>query len=979
MKKAKIEYNLFNIIIYKSFSVICDSILLLFFTAMVVCGKGFNETYIVNVQTNASNYISTTSESRNIDDTAVNKSDSLNNSKALVNGSVYRIENAQNGYFLRGLNNTNNRSDNDAYISVYQSRPTWSTQKWTITKYNSQPYMYEIKNLYSDRALRGYDPNSSNPAMSGAKVTVHDPEVQSEMMWEFIPVKGQKDVYYIKNTSSGMYLNVASTSSYATQTSDVNYANVRWKLVPAPSSSSGNFLSERQSLQLSSIFGDRMVVQQNDSIAFFGKAVSGQKVILETLWGEVNSTVANGEGDWTMKILTPAASFDAQTIQIRTPTDTVLFKDVLIGEVWLCSGQSNMGFSLKSDDNGASEIANADNVSLRLFNVPSNTYPEPKENIENAQWQSCTATSLENFSAVAYYFGKTLSASLPNTPIGLVSAAFGSASVESFISKEALLSKPYLTEHYHNYTATVESKVPTACYNAMIHPLIPFAIKGIVWYQGEANCVRASHYYEALETMIISLRTEYNKTDMPFYIVQLPPYNYSTAQQEPKDEFSAATVREAQLKITENVENTGLVVTTDLGDVNNIHPTNKRPVGERLANLALHKSYGQKDKVFSGPRYKSYTVDGDKIRLTFDFVNNGIKDTYEELNWFTIAGSDKKFYQGNAFIAGNDIVVSSPYVDEPVALRFAWYNTAEPNFFNKEGLPASPFKTDEWTDFTYTRNITSWSPWPDIRNVPIELKVPELTEEKPAAGKRVKQTLAEYEGANVYHALYLPENWEKGRKYPVIVEYPGNGHYLNKYGDKCSGKPEDTYLGYGIGGGKDFIWIGMPFISADRKNNQLNWWGDIEASVDYTINTVKNVCNYYGGDSSLVFVSGFSRGAIACNYIGLHNDEIAKLWSGFIANSHYDGLIKWSYPDSDKISAKKRFQRLKGKPQIIIQENGGPAETEKYIENMDREGNFTYLAIPYRNHNLKWVLQDIPQRKILRTWVKNIVEKTDQK
>lgn len=732
-------------------------------------------------------------------------------------------------------------------------------------------------------------------------------------------------------------------------------------------------------LQLPSIFGDSMVIQQNDSVAFFGKAVSGQKVIVETLWGETDSTYANSNGYWKLRILTPEASFHPQTVQVRTNTDTVLLKDVLIGEVWLCSGQSNMAFRLKYDDNGASAIANADNLSLRLFKVPSITSPEPKETIEQVHWQSCSALSAKDFSAVAYYFGKSLSSSLRNTPIGLISAAFGSATIEAFMSKEALLSKEFLTDHYNNYTNEKESKNPTWCYNAMIFPLQPYSIKGIVWYQGESNCVRASHYYEALETMIHSYRAGFENPDMPFLIVQLPPYNYRKSQQESGDEFSAATVRDAQLQITNNIVNTGLIVTTDVGNVDNIHPTNKKPVGERLANLALNQCYGQTDNVYSGPKYKSHSIEGNTIRLSFDFVEKGIKDTYEELNWFTISGSDKKFYQGNAFIDGNDIVVSSPFVEEPEAIRFAWHNIAEPNFFNNDGLPASPFKTDDWTDFTYTRNITSWSPWPDIRNVPFELKVPELTEEQPAAGKRVKQTLAEYEDTHVYHTLYLPENWEKGKKYPVIVEYPGNGHYLNKYGDKCSGKPEDTYLGYGIGGGKDFIWIGMPFISADRKNNQLNWWGDIEASVDYTINTVKNICKYYGGDSSLVFVSGFSRGAIACNYIGLHNDEIAKLWCGFIANSHYDGLRKWPYPASDKISAKIRFQRLKGRPQIIIQENGGPAETEKYIENMDNEGNFTYLTIPYRNHDLRWALQYIPERKILCTWVKTIVEKTDPK
>lgn len=724
-----------------------------------------------------------------------------------------------------------------------------------------------------------------------------------------------------------------------------------------------------------SIFTDNMVLQQNDNVAIWGNAMSNQTVRLETSWGETTSIVADDNGAWKIKLKTLGASFVAQTINITTNTDTIALSNVLIGEVWLCSGQSNMLFKLQVEDNGDSEIANASNVPLRLFKVPTITSAEPLDNIEDASWKLCSSASVKNFSAVAYYFGKNLLANLTNTPVGIISSAFGSSTVEAFMSKEALLSKPYLADHYNNYVTKVPSKVPSSCFNAMIHPLIPYTIKGIAWYQGESNCVRPSHYYEAIETMINFRRVEFENQDLPFYIVQIPPYKYSTSQQEPGDSYSAATLRDAQLQISKNIPNTGLVVTTDLADGTNLHPTNKEPVGERLANLALNQCYGQTETDYSGPVFKTYSIEGDVIRLTFDFVENGIEDTYEELKWFTIAGSDKKFYQGNAFIDGNDIVVSSPYVTAPVAVRFAWYNTAVPNFFNTEGLPASPFKTDDWTTISYARRIEQWSSIPDIKNVPFELTVPELTEELPAAGKRVKQTLAGYEVTNVYHTLYLPINWEEGKEYPVIVEYAGNGPYFNKYGDVCTGKPDGTYLGYGIGGGEDFIWIGMPLVSSDGKKNQLYWWGDIEASVNYTINTVKDICDNYGGDSSLVFVSGFSRGAIAVNYIGLHNDEIANLWCGFIANSHYDGeRTTWGYPNCDEVSAKKRLQKLNGRPQLIIQERGGPSATKKYIESSGVEGDYTYLTISYRNHDLRWVLQDIPEREKLRNWVNKIVQ-----
>lgn len=266
----------------------------------------------------------------------------------------------------------------------------------------------------------------------------------------------------------------------------------------------------------------------------------------------------------------------------------------------------------------------------------------------------------------------------------------------------------------------------------------------------------------------------------------------------------------------------------------------------------------------------------------------------------------------------------------------------------------------------------------DINSVPFDLTIPKITEEPPGAGKRVRQKLSDFQNTDVYHILYLPDNWEKGKQYPVIVEYPGNGPYKNQYGDICTGKPDDTHLGYGIGGGKDFIWISVPFISSDGQSNQLQWWGDIEASVSYTINVVKKVCCECGGNESLVFLTGFSRGAIGCNYIGLHNDEIADLWCAFIPFSHYDGVTNWGYADSDKESAIRRLERLKGRPQLIINENNGTKYTKEFIESTGIKGNFTYLNIPYRNHNDKWILQNIQERKFLRDWIAEVIDKKER-
>lgn len=262
----------------------------------------------------------------------------------------------------------------------------------------------------------------------------------------------------------------------------------------------------------------------------------------------------------------------------------------------------------------------------------------------------------------------------------------------------------------------------------------------------------------------------------------------------------------------------------------------------------------------------------------------------------------------------------------------------------------------------------------DINSVPFDLTVPAISKEPLKAGRRTKQQLDEYIDSDVYHILYLPSNWEKGKKYPVIVEYPGNGPYKNKYGDVNSGKPDGSNLGYGIGGGKDFIWVVFPFISTDGLQNQLQWWGDVEATVNYTINVVKKVCSEFGGDEELVFLAGFSRGAIAGNYIGLHNDEIADLWCGFILFSHYDGVRTWGYPGDDNKSAIRRLKRLRGRPQLIMHEGNGTKTTREFIESTGIKGNYTYLDIPYRNHNDKWVLQNITERGFLRGWVADIIE-----
>jgi hypothetical protein len=262
---------------------------------------------------------------------------------------------------------------------------------------------------------------------------------------------------------------------------------------------------------------------------------------------------------------------------------------------------------------------------------------------------------------------------------------------------------------------------------------------------------------------------------------------------------------------------------------------------------------------------------------------------------------------------------------------------------------------------------------PDIHSIKPDLSTPPMTMDEPAPGKRVRQTLREYRDTEIYHALYLPTDWRQDRRCPVIVEYAGNGAYHNEFGDVCTGKVEDCNLGYGVSGGEGLIWVCVPYVSADGKQNQLQWWGDVAATVDYCKKAVRFTCHECGGDPSAVILAGFSRGAIACNYVGLRDDEIAGLWRAFIVHSHYDGVRTWGYAEDDRASALKRLRRLNGRPQFISHE-GSIAQTEAYLKSTHVEAPFTFVALPYRNHMDSWVLRDVPERRILREWLSKVLK-----
>lgn len=256
---------------------------------------------------------------------------------------------------------------------------------------------------------------------------------------------------------------------------------------------------------------------------------------------------------------------------------------------------------------------------------------------------------------------------------------------------------------------------------------------------------------------------------------------------------------------------------------------------------------------------------------------------------------------------------------------------------------------------------------PDIRTVEPDLTVPPLSDGPARPGARVRV------GGDVYHVLYLPSDWRPGQRYPLIVEYAGNGNYRNSFGDVSTGVPEGSNLGYGISGGSGFLWLCLPYVDPVANRNAITWWGDPKATVDYCLRTVPAVIGDFGGDPDRVLLCGFSRGSIACNYIGLRNDAISRLWRAFVCYSHYDGVRSWPYPDSDRASALERLRRLAGRPQFICHERS-VAETRDYLESSGVSGAFAFHDVPFRNHNDGWTLRPVPLRETLRVWVRRALE-----
>ena len=498
-------------------------------------------------------------------------------------------------------------------------------------------------------------------------------------------------------------------------------------------------------VRLAGVFQNHMVLQRGMEVPVWGWADPGEKVSV-SFAGQTKEATAGDDGKWMVRLDAMEASKEGRELK----AGNLVRKDVLVGEVWICSGQSNMEWGVNRTMSRRSAPEMAEKLpTIRLLTTPRKALFRPQIDDQSLRWQICSSKTIQGFSAVGFHFGRRIVEEV-DVPVGLINSSWGGTKVEPWTNPEGFAMVPELkpisdnlakedpateegkaaamktVEGVKAWTAKAEAAIaggkalppapkfpnpkvghqdPTRIYNAKIYPLIPYAVRGAIWYQGESNGGEGESYFHKKQALIKGWRKVWGQ-DMSFYFVQLTAFQKDNKNPAGGDGWSKH--REAQRK-TLTVPDTGMAVIIDIGNARDIHPQNKKDVGERLANWALAKNYGQKDLVYSGPLYKSHKVEGNSIVLEFDHVGSGLmvgakkgRDATTEvadgeLQRFAIAGADKKWHWAKAVIKDGTVVVSAEAVTEPVAVRYAFsMNPAGCNLYNKEGLPASPFRTDDW-------------------------------------------------------------------------------------------------------------------------------------------------------------------------------------------------------------------------------------------------------------------------------------------
>jgi sialate O-acetylesterase len=446
----------------------------------------------------------------------------------------------------------------------------------------------------------------------------------------------------------------------------------------------------KANVELPAVISSGMVLQQRSNVALWGKAKANAKVTVLTSWNQRLYTVNSAkDGAWKLSVPTPKAG-GPYKITFNDGSKLIL-DDILIGEVWLCSGQSNMEMPVKGYPNQPILNANdllmeADEPGIRLFRVERKISKTPETRL-GARWESSNAANLKEFSAIGYQFARMLQKSL-KVPIGIIQSAYGGTPVEAWMRKEILTG--YTDFTIPADTAKVTKDDPYALFNAMINPIIGYHIKGVLWYQGENNRNNPLTYDKKLAAMVKDWRQLWNCGNWPFYYVQIAPNAYKDHMED------VPLLYESMANAMNLIPNSGMVVSVDAGSMLTIHPPDKTIISKRLAYWALGNTYGKTGIAFKGPVYKSLKVTDGKAILSFDEIPNGLTTFGKTLISFEIAGEDKVFQPAEASISGNTVVVRNDAVKQPVAVRYAFKDRSAGNLYNNEGLPAAPFRTDHW-------------------------------------------------------------------------------------------------------------------------------------------------------------------------------------------------------------------------------------------------------------------------------------------
>jgi sialate O-acetylesterase len=459
--------------------------------------------------------------------------------------------------------------------------------------------------------------------------------------------------------------------------------------------------SVKSEVKLPSIFGNNMVLQREIPCPVWGWADAGEEISV-SIAGQTKSTKTNADGKWSVK-LDPLKVGKPLTMKIKGRKNVINFENVQVGEVWIGSGQSNMNYGLGNTIDSKNVIENANYPDIRLVTIPNVAQKEPQDNC-NCQWVECSPATVKWFSAVLFYFGHKIHKDI-NVPVGLIHCSWGGSSCEAWVNEKVLANEPIYNGIFERRkifnpedpNLRISHQVGYL-YNGMVRPIVGYGIRGVLWYQGETNgdnLPKAREYTVLFPELIRDWRAQWG-VDFPFLFVQLASYR---APAKTPSEGNWAWVREAQLRAL-SLPETGMASALDLGDADDIHPRNKFDVAKRLSLVARHVAYGE-TLVHSGPVYDSSRVEGRAIRVAFRQCGGGLmagigKKPGVELSGFGIAGADRKFVRASAVIEGDTVFVSSESVPDPVSVRYGWADNPSANLYNKEGLPASPFRTDDW-------------------------------------------------------------------------------------------------------------------------------------------------------------------------------------------------------------------------------------------------------------------------------------------